>query len=183
MSYDLINCCLVSCIRLNFIYIYIYLLEPVHLSDTVGSFFSYHLYTWITFYYRILLPPGGSFESSLTVPVVIVLLFFEALERHCTLFLQLVISEIHTVQFTFYPFILYIFQLPRVGWHFLAVFRINILWIRIRPKILIWIRIKKTPESGSGTKLFLNTAWNYCNIKLFYNYNLKGFPVKRGKKK
>ena len=97
MSYDLINCCLVSCIRLNFIYIYIYLLEPVHLSDTVGSFFSYHLYTWITFYYRILLPPGGSFESSLTVPVVIVLLFFEALERHCTLFLQLVISEIHTV--------------------------------------------------------------------------------------
>ena len=44
---------------------------------------------------------------------------------------------------------------------FLPVFRnfwTHIQWIRTRPKILF--RIRKTPESGSKSKLFLNTAWN-----------------------
>ena len=48
---------------------------------------------------------------------------------------------------------------PTVLWCcFLSVFRIHIHWIRIRPKFWIWTRIQKIPESGS--KLFLNTAWN-----------------------
>ena len=46
----------------------------------------------------------------------------------------------------------------------LSSVRIHIHWTRIRPKISI--QIQKTPESGSGSKLFFNTNWN--KLTFFY---------------